>query len=158
LSESFVAFDFQNCLAFHTQLLTKLLATGHKVLIFSQMTRVLDLLQDYCAYRRFDSERLDGGTTGAARQEAIDRCAAGRRGGADFLERIFFFLQIFCAEDFFDLRAVVFPAVFSQCGLSCARALICLIVWVSICCFLSIRCMVSLVLLNFFVRTFCLVK
>lgn len=33
------------------QLLTHLRATGHKVLVFSQMTRMLDILQDYLNYR-----------------------------------------------------------------------------------------------------------
>ena len=30
------------------RMLTKLYAEGHKVLIFSQMTKLLDILQDYC--------------------------------------------------------------------------------------------------------------
>jgi SNF2 family DNA or RNA helicase len=55
------------------KLLAKLLRTGHKVLIFSQMTRVLDLLQDYCQYRNYQTERLDGNIKGSDRQEAIDR-------------------------------------------------------------------------------------
>jgi len=33
------------------QLLSYLRPLGHKVLIFSQMTRVLDILQDYLGYR-----------------------------------------------------------------------------------------------------------
>ena len=33
------------------QLLKHLQAHGHKVLLFSQMTRVLDILQDYLGYR-----------------------------------------------------------------------------------------------------------
>ena len=33
------------------QLLAYLRPLGHKVLIFSQMTRVLDILQDYLGYR-----------------------------------------------------------------------------------------------------------
>ena len=33
------------------QMLTFLLARKHKVLIFSQMTRMLDILQDYLGYR-----------------------------------------------------------------------------------------------------------
>jgi len=32
------------------KMLPKLRAQGHRVLIFSQMTRVLDILQDYCHY------------------------------------------------------------------------------------------------------------
>ena len=33
------------------QLLTALLERGHKVLIFSQMTRMLDILGDYLSYK-----------------------------------------------------------------------------------------------------------
>jgi hypothetical protein len=33
------------------KLLTKLAERGSRVLIFSQMTRVLDILEDYCQYR-----------------------------------------------------------------------------------------------------------
>lgn len=45
----------------------------HKVLIFSQMTRCLDLLSDYLNYRKFKYERIDGGVKGENRQAAIDR-------------------------------------------------------------------------------------
>lgn len=37
------------------------------------MVRVLDLLQEYCHYRKYNVERLDGNITGNARQAAIDR-------------------------------------------------------------------------------------
>jgi len=37
------------------------------------MVRVLDLLEEYCQYRRYNVERLDGNITGNARQAAIDR-------------------------------------------------------------------------------------
>lgn len=61
-------------------LLDKLLAKlkdGHKVLIFSQMTKCLDLLADYLAYRRYKYERIDGGVRGDLRQAAIDRFSTG---------------------------------------------------------------------------------
>lgn len=45
----------------------------HKVLIFSQMTRCLDLLAEYLSYRRYKFERIDGGVRGENRQAAIDR-------------------------------------------------------------------------------------
>ena len=38
-----------------------------------QMTRVLDLLEDFLTYQGYDYERIDGGITGADRQQAIDR-------------------------------------------------------------------------------------
>ncbi len=55
------------------KLLPKLKAGGHKVLIFSQMIRVLDILEDYLIQMRFTYERLDGRIRGEQRQEAIDR-------------------------------------------------------------------------------------
>jgi SNF2 family DNA or RNA helicase len=55
------------------KLLKKLHAGGHKVLIFSQMTRCLDLLADYLKYRQWQYERIDGGIRGSLRQAAIDR-------------------------------------------------------------------------------------
>lgn len=55
------------------KLLPKLRETNHKVLIFSQWVRVLDLLEDYCEHRNFDTERIDGQINSADRQEAIDR-------------------------------------------------------------------------------------
>ena len=36
------------------KLLPKLKAGGHKVLIFSQMVRCLDILEDYLRYRRYE--------------------------------------------------------------------------------------------------------
>ena len=58
------------------KLLPKLKANGSKVLIFSQMTRVLDVLEDYNRARGHRYERLDGGVTGKKRQESIDRFSA----------------------------------------------------------------------------------
>lgn len=50
----------------------KLAREGHRVLIFSQMVRMLDIIEDYLHYRRILYERIDGGIRGAARQKAID--------------------------------------------------------------------------------------
>lgn len=55
------------------KLLAKLKTEGHRVLIFSQMTRMLDLLEDFMRFRGHLFERIDGGVTGNARQAAIDR-------------------------------------------------------------------------------------
>eukprot|EP01060_Flectonema_neradi_P007214 TRINITY_DN15002_c0_g1_i1.p1 TRINITY_DN15002_c0_g1~~TRINITY_DN15002_c0_g1_i1.p1 ORF type:complete len:1113 (+),score=244.13 TRINITY_DN15002_c0_g1_i1:70-3408(+) len=53
------------------KLLAKLLSepkeTRQKILIFSQMTRVLDILSDYLEYRNYRYCRLDGGTPGEQR-------------------------------------------------------------------------------------------
>ncbi|NXG48911.1 CHD8 protein, partial [Psilopogon haemacephalus] len=55
------------------KLLPKLKAGGHKVLIFSQMVRCLDILEDYLIHKRYLYERLDGRVRGNLRQAAIDR-------------------------------------------------------------------------------------
>uniref|UniRef100_A0A8C2AKM8 Chromodomain helicase DNA binding protein 6 n=1 Tax=Cyprinus carpio TaxID=7962 RepID=A0A8C2AKM8_CYPCA len=55
------------------KLLPKLLAGGHKVLVFSQMVRCLDILEDYLIQRRYTYERIDGRVRGNLRQAAIDR-------------------------------------------------------------------------------------
>lgn len=46
---------------------------GHRVLIFSQMTKMLDILEDFLEGEGYKYERIDGGITGTIRQEAIDR-------------------------------------------------------------------------------------
>lgn len=55
------------------KLLNKLKKDGHRVLIFSQMKKVLDILQDYLTYKEYGFERIDGGIRGEERQKAIDR-------------------------------------------------------------------------------------
>ena len=42
------------------KLLGRLKADGHRVLIFSQMVRLLDILSDYMTYRGYLHQRLDG--------------------------------------------------------------------------------------------------
>ncbi|XP_056116068.1 probable global transcription activator SNF2L1 [Rhinichthys klamathensis goyatoka] len=54
------------------KLLPKVQEQGSRVLIFSQMTRVLDILEDYCMWREFEYCRLDGNTPHEAREQAID--------------------------------------------------------------------------------------
>uniref|UniRef100_A0AAQ4R3D5 Chromodomain helicase DNA binding protein 5 n=1 Tax=Gasterosteus aculeatus aculeatus TaxID=481459 RepID=A0AAQ4R3D5_GASAC len=55
------------------KMLKKLKDEGHRVLIFSQMTKMLDLLEDFLEFEGYKYERIDGGITGGLRQEAIDR-------------------------------------------------------------------------------------
>ncbi|KAK5912027.1 hypothetical protein CesoFtcFv8_001942 [Champsocephalus esox] len=55
------------------KMLRKLKDEGHRVLIFSQMTKMLDLLEDFLEFEGYKYERIDGGVTGGLRQEAIDR-------------------------------------------------------------------------------------
>ena len=58
------------------KLLTKLKLGGHKVLIFSQMTKCLDLIQEYLRSKSWAFERIDGGVRGEYRQASIDRFSA----------------------------------------------------------------------------------
>ncbi|XP_072281166.1 chromodomain-helicase-DNA-binding protein 4 isoform X2 [Pyxicephalus adspersus] len=55
------------------KMLRNLKDNGHRVLIFSQMTKMLDLLEDFLEHEGYKYERIDGGITGNMRQEAIDR-------------------------------------------------------------------------------------
>ncbi|XP_053675987.1 chromodomain-helicase-DNA-binding protein Mi-2 homolog [Anopheles nili] len=55
------------------KMLKLLKSQGHRVLIFSQMTKMLDILEDFLEGLGYKYERIDGGITGSIRQEAIDR-------------------------------------------------------------------------------------
>lgn len=54
------------------KLLPKLQEQGSRVLIFSQMTRMLDILEDYCHWRMYNYCRLDGQTPHEDRQRQIN--------------------------------------------------------------------------------------
>lgn len=54
------------------QLLTRLRKEGHRVLIFSQMVRILDILGDYLSYKGYQFQRLDGGVPSSQRRISID--------------------------------------------------------------------------------------
>ncbi|KAJ7419128.1 Lymphoid-specific helicase [Pitangus sulphuratus] len=64
------------------RMLPELKKRGHKVLLFSQMTMMLDILMDYCYLRDFKFSRLDGSMSYSEREEnnpqsdlqAQDRC------------------------------------------------------------------------------------
>ncbi|KAI4180548.1 MAG: hypothetical protein L6R41_007174, partial [Letrouitia leprolyta] len=53
-------------------LLKKLQKDGHRVLIFSQMVKMLDILQDYMKYRGYQFQRLDGTVPSAQRTQAME--------------------------------------------------------------------------------------
>uniref|UniRef100_A0A3Q1EPQ1 Proliferation-associated SNF2-like protein n=1 Tax=Acanthochromis polyacanthus TaxID=80966 RepID=A0A3Q1EPQ1_9TELE len=55
------------------RLLPALKERGHKVLIFSQMTSILDVLMDYCYLRKFQYSRLDGSMSYADRDENMTK-------------------------------------------------------------------------------------
>ena len=66
------------------ELLTKLKEGGHRVLLYFQMTRMIDLMEEYLTYRNFKYCRLDGSTKLEDRRDTV----------ADFQTRpeIFIFL------------------------------------------------------------------
>lgn len=54
------------------KMLKKFRASGSRVLIFSQMSRLLDILEDYCYFRNYEYCRIDGSTLHEDRTQAID--------------------------------------------------------------------------------------
>lgn len=63
---SFALFNFNDLICY-------VIAFFCRVLIFSQMTKMLDILEDFLEGEQYKYERIDGSITGAQRQEAIDR-------------------------------------------------------------------------------------
>ncbi|CAL5192699.1 unnamed protein product [Lathyrus oleraceus] len=53
------------------RILVKLQRTGHRVLLFSTMTKLLDILEEYLQWRRLVYRRIDGTTTLDDRESAI---------------------------------------------------------------------------------------
>uniref|UniRef100_A0A3Q2Y1N5 Chromodomain helicase DNA binding protein 1 n=1 Tax=Hippocampus comes TaxID=109280 RepID=A0A3Q2Y1N5_HIPCM len=64
------------------KLLVRLKERGHRVLIFSQMVRMLDILAEYLRSRQFLFQRLDGSIKGEMRKQALDHFNAD--GSEDF--------------------------------------------------------------------------
>ncbi|KVI08041.1 Chromo domain-containing protein [Cynara cardunculus var. scolymus] len=54
------------------KLLDRLHETKHRVLIFSQMVRMLDILAEYLSFKGFKYQRLDGSTKAEVRHQAMD--------------------------------------------------------------------------------------
>lgn len=54
------------------KLLIRLKERGHRVLLFTQMTRILDILEDYLVMRQFQYCRIDGNTDYEQREERIN--------------------------------------------------------------------------------------
>ncbi|KAH9760401.1 CHD3-type chromatin-remodeling factor PICKLE [Citrus sinensis] len=55
------------------KMMVKLKEQGHRVLIYSQFQHMLDLLEDYLTFKKWQYERIDGKVGGAERQIRIDR-------------------------------------------------------------------------------------
>lgn len=60
------------CCMWLMQVLVRLHAGGHKVLLFCTMTRLLDVLEEYLDWRGFSHLRLDGSTTAQDRADAVN--------------------------------------------------------------------------------------
>jgi SWI/SNF-related matrix-associated actin-dependent regulator of chromatin subfamily A member 5 len=54
------------------KLLKRFKERGHRVLLFTQMTRILDIMEDYLVMRRFPYCRIDGNTSQELREDYID--------------------------------------------------------------------------------------
>merc|ERR1711981_780243 len=74
-------------LAIIDKLLPKLKAAGSRVLIFTQMTRILDILEDYCWFRKWNYCRIDGQTAHEDRDRQIQEY------NADGSEKFIFMLS-----------------------------------------------------------------
>ncbi|EUD65507.1 adenosinetriphosphatase [Plasmodium inui San Antonio 1] len=55
------------------KLLPRLKKENSRVLLFSQMTRVLDIIDDYCRWKNYEYLRIDGSTVGDERQIRINQ-------------------------------------------------------------------------------------
>jgi len=53
-------------------MLPKIIAGGHKTLIFCQMTQVLDIIQQYLEFKKIKNVRLDGTMKSEDRTQSID--------------------------------------------------------------------------------------
>ncbi|CAD2103405.1 chromatin remodeling protein, putative [Plasmodium vinckei] len=55
------------------KLLPRLKKENSRVLLFSQMTRLLDIIDDYCRWKKYEYLRIDGSTVGDERQIRINK-------------------------------------------------------------------------------------
>jgi chromatin-remodeling ATPase INO80 len=53
------------------EMLVDLKANGHRVLVYNQMTRMIDLLEEYLQYRGYSYLRLDGSTNISTRRDLV---------------------------------------------------------------------------------------
>jgi SNF2 family DNA or RNA helicase len=99
------------------KLLPRLKSEGHKVLIFSQMVRVLDLVEDYMRYQGYAYERLDGS------KRASERSAAVVRFNNPALNRFVMLLSTRAGGLGLNLTAADTVIIYDRCVRACVRAL-----------------------------------
>jgi len=78
-------------------MLSRLHKDGHQVLVFSQMTAVLNILEDYMIFRNWNYCRIDGSTKIDERQKQMDVFNAEKTNGVNGTrnerdDRIFVFM------------------------------------------------------------------
>ncbi|NBV41351.1 DEAD/DEAH box helicase, partial [bacterium] len=56
-----------------TEKILELVDEGHKIVVFSQFTQMLDIFQKWTAEEKIYTERIDGSVTGKNRQSAVER-------------------------------------------------------------------------------------
>jgi DNA helicase INO80 len=54
------------------KLLIKLKAEGHRVLCYSQMTKMIDIMEDYLTFRGYRYIRLDGSSKLSERRDMVE--------------------------------------------------------------------------------------
>jgi Helicase conserved C-terminal domain len=67
------------------KLLRRLKTAGHRVLLFSQMVHMLDIISDYMRMRGWQHQRLDGSTPPQQRHQAMEQFNAPNSGDFAFL-------------------------------------------------------------------------
>lgn len=65
------------------KLLKRLKEQGSRVLLFSQMTRVLDIMEDYCHFKKYEYCRIDGQTDAEVRENSMNEF--NKEGSTKFL-------------------------------------------------------------------------
>jgi superfamily II DNA or RNA helicase len=61
--------------------LTELMDENHKVVVFTQFTSMLDIMEDWLKSESYYFERIDGSVTGKARMDAVTRFQEAETGG-----------------------------------------------------------------------------
>jgi hypothetical protein len=89
------------------RLLTSLRSQGHKVVLFSQMARMLDLLDYYLSEQDIQCRKFDGSTAWADRQKYITGEGRGRAVPAFFFFSFFLFPALFVLLFPFNLILIV---------------------------------------------------
>ena len=61
--------------------ITELIDEGHKIVMFSQFTEMLDIISKWTHKKQFYTERIDGSVSAKARMDAVDRFQTSEKAG-----------------------------------------------------------------------------